>query len=228
MLHGFVVVVMMEYWTVCTVEIKKDFKDFLEVKKIHENYHWIPWSLNWGLRKDVTAMCTSGSRHHRVRGQRYSGLEACKIEKEIENFVENFKKKGSALDQPPLLERPPSLESCSSSLSRSSRPSSSLYSSDFTDESPEKTGYLMPEIVRRYRYCSTTTTSDSEGGEEDFRRLLLAYKDSKKHTGTHSSHTATHDSTSRRSTIDTATSSTTEGPDGFAGKSSGLCSVSVE
>lgn len=160
-------------------------------------------------------MCTSGSRPHRVRGQRYSGLEACKIEKEIENFVENFKKKGSSLDQPLLLERPPSLESCSSSLSRSSRPSSSLYSSDFTDESPEKTGYLMPEIVRRYRY-STTTTSDSDAGEEDFRRLLLAYKDSKKHTGSHASYTGTHTS-GRRSNIDSATSSNTEGPDGFAG-----------
>lgn len=165
-------------------------------------------------------MCTSGNRPHRVRGQRYSGLEACKIEKEIENFVENFKKKGSALDQPLSLERPPSLESCSSSLSRSSRPSSSLYSSDYTDESPEKTGYLMPEIVRRYRY-STTTTSDSDAGEEDFRRLLLAYKDSKKHTGSHvsghASNTSIHTS-GRRSNVDSITSSITEGPDGYAGK----------
>jgi len=165
-------------------------------------------------------MCTSGSRPHRVRGQRYSGLEACKIEKEIENFVENFKKKGSSLDHPPPIERPPSLESCSSSLSRSSRPSSSLYSSDFTDESPEKTAYLMPEIVRRYRYCSTTTTSDSEGAEDDFKRLLIAYKDSKRHTsGTlqaHSSHGSR--SSVSHSNYDTATSSNTEGPDGFAGK----------
>lgn len=163
-------------------------------------------------------MCTSGSRPHRVRGQRYTGLEACKIEKEIENFVENFKKKGSALDQPPTLERPPSLESCSSSLSRSSRPSSSLYSSDFTDESPEKTAYLMPEIVRRYRYCSTTTTSDSEGAEDDFRRLMIAYKDSKRHTAG-SSHTVGSRTGSLTHTLDTATSSNTEGPDGFAGKS---------
>ena len=128
-------------------------------------------------------MCTSSSsssRPHRVRGQRYNGLEACKIEKEIESFVENFKKKGSVLDSPSL-NRPPSLESCSSSQSRSSRLSSSIYSTDdFTDESPEKTAYLMPEIVRRYRYCSTTT-SDSDYGDEDYRRLFLAYKDSKKH-----------------------------------------------
>lgn len=161
-------------------------------------------------------MCTSGSRPHRVKGQRYSGLEACKIEKEIENFVENFKKKGSALDHPPALERPPSLESCSSSLSRSSRPSSSLYSSDFTDESPEKTAYLMPEIVRRYRYCSTTTTSDSEGAEDDFKRLLLAYKDSKRHTsGTPQPRNSWTGSNVSRN--DTATSSNTEGPDYVAG-----------
>ena len=159
-------------------------------------------------------MCTGGgggqSRPHRVRGQRYSGQEAVKIEKEIENFVENFKKKGSVLDPPPQpTDRPPSLESSCSSLSRSSRPSSSLYSSDFTDESPEKPhGYLMPEIVRRYRYCSTTTTSDSEaGGEDDYRRLLLAYKDSKRAAGS---------SVASSNQADTA-STNTEGPDGFVG-----------
>ena len=143
-------------------------------------------------KRDVLSMCTSGTRPHRVRGQRYNGLEACKIEKEIESFVENFKKKGSALDSPSL-NRPPSLESCSSSQSRSSRLSSSIYSTDdFTDESPEKTAYLMPEIVRRYRYCSTTT-SDSDCGEEDYRRLFLAYKDSKKHEeGKTSSHSGLH------------------------------------
>ena len=149
-------------------------------------------------------MCTSGSsgtgRPHRVRGQRYNGLEACKIEKEIETFVENFKKKGSVLDSPSL-NRPPSLESCSSSQSRSSRLSSSIYSTDdFTDDSPEKTAYLMPEIVRRYRYCSTTSDSDY-GGDEDYRRLFLAYKDSKKHEE------GTRNSISR--TISRATSHTT-------------------
>ena len=132
------------------------------------------------VETSLEIMCTSSTRPHRVRGQRYNGLEACKIEKEIESFVENFKKKGSVLDSPSL-NRPPSLESCSSSQSRSSRLSSSIYSTDdFTDESPEKTAYLMPEIVRRYRYCSTTT-SDSDYGDEDYRRLFLAYKDSKRH-----------------------------------------------
>ena len=133
-----------------------------------------------GTSGTVRTSGTSGAgRPHRVRGQRYNGLEACKIEKEIETFVENFKKKGSVLDSPSL-NRPPSLESCSSSQSRSSRLSSSIYSTDdFTDDSPEKTAYLMPEIVRRYRYCSTT--SDSDYGDEDYRRLFLAYKDSKKH-----------------------------------------------
>ena len=159
-------------------------------------------------------MCTSGTRTHRVRGQRYSGLEACKIERDIENFVENFKKKESYLDNPQVIQRPPSLESCSSSQSRSSRPSSSMYSSDLTDESPEKTTYLLPEIVRRYRYCSTTTTSDSEGGEEDFRRLLLAYKDSKRHSNANNPT----DTVGTTGTGGTATSSVTEGPDYIPGK----------
>lgn len=90
-----------------------------------------------------------------------------KIEEEIENFVENFKKKSSVWDRTSRI----SIESGDSS----GLPSSLQYSTDeFTDDSPDRTSYLFPGHVYRHKHrrkhWSTTnsTNSDSElAGDEN-------------------------------------------------------------
>jgi len=99
------------------------------------------------------------------KAPRISGSQVAKIEQDIDDFLENFRRKSSILDY-----------SQSGSENVGVYSSSQYSTDDNTDDSPDRAYYLgighLPIRGHRRQYSNTTTTSgDSEWGpeaDEDF------------------------------------------------------------
>lgn len=89
-------------------------------------------------------------------------IQVSKVEHEIDEFLENFRRKSSTLDQPQ------STELCDSlGLPHASYSSSQCSTDECTDESPDR-AYFMPQkpFVKGHRHQHSNTTSESEWGPD--------------------------------------------------------------
>uniref|UniRef100_K1PGD3 Putative guanine nucleotide exchange factor MCF2L2 n=1 Tax=Magallana gigas TaxID=29159 RepID=K1PGD3_MAGGI len=89
-------------------------------------------------------------------------IQVSKVEHEIDEFLENFRRKSSTLDQPQ------STELCDSlGLPHASYSSSQCSTDECTDESPDR-AYFMPQkpFVKGHRHQYSNTTSESEWGPD--------------------------------------------------------------
>lgn len=107
-----------------------------------------------------------------VRPSALQGSQVAKIEQDIDNFLENFRRKSSVLDdynQAPVAQ---DTLGVAPSMYSSSQYSGSQYSTDdTTDDSPDRAYYLgvgnaPPRAGHRRQYSNTTTTSESEWGPD--------------------------------------------------------------
>lgn len=90
------------------------------------------------------------------------GIQVSKVEHEIDEFLENFRRKSSTLDQPQ------STELCDSlGLPHASYSSSQCSTDECTDESPDRAYFMPPKsFVKGHRHQYSNTTSESEWGPD--------------------------------------------------------------
>lgn len=89
-------------------------------------------------------------------------IQVSKVEHEIDEFLENFRRKSSTLDQPQSTELCDSLR-----LPHTSYSSSQCSTDECTDESPDR-AYFMPQkpFTKGHRHQHSNTTSESEWGPD--------------------------------------------------------------
>lgn len=89
-------------------------------------------------------------------------IQVSKVEHEIDEFLENFRRKSSTLDQPQSTELCDSLR-----LPHASYSSSQCSTDECTDESPDR-AYFIPQkpFVKGHRHQYSNTTSESEWGPD--------------------------------------------------------------
>ena len=118
-------------------------------------------------------------KHHGKGG--ICGIQVSKVEQDIDNFLENFRRKSSTLDEPlsdvrrETLGLPPVPYACSSSQ---------CSTDEGMDDSPDRSYYLGGGVgvgVRTHKRQISNTTTDSEWGpdydEECMREKILREKE---------------------------------------------------
>lgn len=96
------------------------------------------------------------------KSKKAGGMPVSKVEHDIDEFLENFRRKSSTLDEPH------SVELCDSlGLPPASHSSSQCSTDDFTDDSPDRSYFLPPTtFVKGHRHQYSNTTSESEWGAD--------------------------------------------------------------
>jgi hypothetical protein len=96
------------------------------------------------------------------RSKKTGNIQVSKVEHDIDEFLENFRRKSSTLDQPAGTDIRETLGLPSAGYS-----SSQCSTDDCTDESPDRSYFPPPStFVKGHRHQYSNTTSESEWGPD--------------------------------------------------------------